>query len=90
MGGSHDSVVQDFTLMSYFYSKPFVGGDSLTDADELLQSMCEFSPPGRTIDRAIDSALRGVPLPDGLMSRLGRLIRTMPDEAAGQVDYLGC
>jgi len=90
VGGSRDSVDRGFTRMLYFYSKPFVGGDSFMDTDELLQSMCEFSPPARTIDRAIDSALRGVPLPDGLMSRLGRLLRTMPDEAADQVDYLGC
>jgi hypothetical protein len=44
----------------------------------------------RAADRAIDAALRSVPLPDGLLTRLGRLVYTMPDETTGQVDWLGC
>ena len=46
--------------------------------------------PTHTADRAIDSALRSVPLPEGLMTRLGKLVYAMPDEATDQVDYLGC
>jgi hypothetical protein len=41
-------------------------------------------------DRVIDSALRSVPLPDGFLTRLGRLVYTMPDEAVDRVDWLGC
>ena len=41
-------------------------------------------------DDAIDAALRCVPLPDGLLSRLGMIVRVMPDESAGQQDWLGC
>jgi hypothetical protein len=41
-------------------------------------------------DRVIDQALRSVPLPEGLMSRLGMLVFTMSDETADRVDYLGC
>jgi hypothetical protein len=41
-------------------------------------------------DGAMDVALRSVPLPEGLLGRLKQLALTMPDEATGQVDYLGC
>jgi hypothetical protein len=41
-------------------------------------------------DRAIDVALRSVPLPQGLMTRLGRLVYTMSDDRTDQLDYLGC
>jgi hypothetical protein len=43
-----------------------------------------------TTDDAIDIALRGIPLPNGLMTRLGKLAYTVFDESADQVDYLGC
>jgi hypothetical protein len=41
-------------------------------------------------DSAIDKALCAVPLPDGLMTRLGLLAYTMPEDAPDQVDWLGC
>ena len=41
-------------------------------------------------DDAIDAALRCVPLPDGLLTRLNRLVRILPDESADHVDWLGC
>jgi hypothetical protein len=41
-------------------------------------------------DRAIDMALRAVPLPDGLMTRLGRLVHAMSDDTPDRVDWLGC
>ena len=44
----------------------------------------------RAADRALDAALRSVPLPDGLITRLGMLVYTMPDETADQVNCLGC
>lgn len=41
-------------------------------------------------DRAIDAALRSVPLPKGLMTRLGKLAYTVSEESADQMDWLGC
>jgi len=76
--------------MSYFDSTPYVGGDRSSFADEQFGSGSAFSPARRTADRAIDSALRGVPLPSGMMTRLANLLCTMPDEAADHMDYLGC
>jgi hypothetical protein len=46
--------------------------------------------PEQSEDRAIDVVLRSVPLPDGLMTRLGRLVSTMADDAPDHVDWLGC
>jgi hypothetical protein len=52
---------------------------------------CENSRlPGHHEDSAIDLALCAVPLPDGLMTRLGMLVYTMPEDAPDQVDWLGC
>jgi hypothetical protein len=50
----------------------------------------ELAVSRQAADRAIDQALRSVPLPDGLLTRLGKLAYTMSDEAADQVDWLGC
>ena len=92
MGGSHDSVVQGFTQMLHFYSRPLFGGDRFTDPDDLLPPVGGFAPvgAGESPDRAIDTALRNVPLPEGLMVRMTMLAVTLPDDATDQVDYLGC
>jgi hypothetical protein len=37
-----------------------------------------------TTDGAMDTMLRSVPLPAGLMTRLGRLVYTLADECANQ------
>jgi hypothetical protein len=92
VGGSHDSVIQGFTQMLHFYSRPLFGGDRFTDSGDLLAPMSGFTPksaekPG---DRSIDSKLRNVPLPEGLMVRLANLAVTLSDDATDQVDYLGC
>jgi hypothetical protein len=61
--------------------------------------LCELSAVGRNgmprkrlrpEDCAIDSALRCVPLPAGMMTRLGKLAYTISDEIADQFDCLGC
>ncbi len=77
-------------MMSYLYS------GSAFDQHEFLHEI-ETSPSDEqrarsapSADLAIDAALRSVPLPDGLITRLGMLVYTMPDETADQVDYLGC
>jgi hypothetical protein len=41
-------------------------------------------------DQAIDSALRSVPLPDGLLTRLGQLIYALADGTADPANCLGC
>jgi hypothetical protein len=46
--------------------------------------------PGPAADGAIDAALRAVPLPDGLLTRLRRLIHSISDDSSDQVDWLGC
>jgi hypothetical protein len=48
------------------------------------------SPLSRPADMVLDTALRSVPLPVGLLTQLDRLVYAMPDEAADQVDWLGC
>jgi hypothetical protein len=44
----------------------------------------------QSADRTIDAALKSVPIPDGLLSRLGLMVSTLPDEVSDLVDYLGC
>ena len=76
--------------MSYPHSKPISIGDNFPNPADSFGAPDGAWPFIQSADRAIDAALRGVPLPDGLLSRLGRLAYTMSDEAADQVDYLGC
>jgi hypothetical protein len=45
---------------------------------------------GQSEDRLIESKLRSVPLPEGLMVRLANLAVTLSDGATDQVDHLGC
>ena len=87
VGGSHGSVDQGFTQMLYFYSLPMFGGDRFTDSDDLLPPVCGFPAvgAGESPDRAIDTALRSVPLPEGLMVRMTMLAVTLPDDATDQV-----
>jgi hypothetical protein len=41
-------------------------------------------------DMAIDAALRSVPLPDGLLTRLDKFVHAMTDESTDPFDWLGC
>ena len=87
MGGSRDSVVQGLTQMLHFYSRPLFGGDRFTDSDDLLPPVAGFPAvgAGESPDRAIDTALRNVPLPQGMMVRMTMLAVTLPDESTDQV-----
>jgi hypothetical protein len=77
--------------MSYdLYSKAFSDPLSCLDAEATLPRPGEFVADRGTADRVLDEALRSVPLPEGLMTRLGRLVYSMPHETADQVDWLGC
>jgi hypothetical protein len=73
--------------MLHFYSRPLFGGDRFTDLDDLLPPVGGFPSmgAGESPDRAIDSALRNVPLPDGLMVRMSMLAVNLPDDATDQV-----
>jgi hypothetical protein len=62
---------------------PTAANESETLTDEFRYSR---QPP----DRAIDDALRSVPLPQGLLTRLGLIAYSIPEDAADQVDWLGC
>jgi hypothetical protein len=86
VGGSRDSVVQGFTRMLYFYSRPMFGGDRFLDSDDLLPPVGGFPSvgAGESPDRAIDSALRNVPLPQGLMVRMSMLAVMLADDATDQ------
>jgi hypothetical protein len=76
--------------MSQPHSQPFhlsLNPSSNHSNEQLIGS---FPPFSQAVDCAIDTALRTVPLPDGLLTRLSRLIYAMPDDAPDQVDWLGC
>jgi len=47
-------------------------------------------PPSDSIDAALDRALRDVPLPDGLLTRLGEIVYRASDDPADRLDWLGC
>ena len=76
--------------MSYPHSKSFFSSTNFVlPADSLAAP--DGSPTFvRSTDRAVDAALRDVPLPEGLMLRLSQLASTMSDEVSDSVDYLGC
>lgn len=76
--------------MSYPHSKPNSLGDAFRIPVESAGASDQFLPFVQSLDTTVDAALRSVPLPDGMLTRLQRLAFTMPDEAAGRMDYLGC
>jgi hypothetical protein len=76
--------MSDFHFHPAFDHHPFTGGQSI------LPPSKDLLTESRQADRAIDAALRSVPLPQGLMTRLGQLVYAMPDESADHVDWLGC
>jgi hypothetical protein len=76
--------------MSYdLNAKPF-SDLSFLDPDSAVPMRGEAIRNIAAANHAIDAALRNVQLPSGLMTRLGKLAFTVPDETADQVDWLGC
>ena len=71
------------------YSSAFDYGEPISELSALSRGEKPLEA-SHAADRAIDAALRSVPLPDGLLTRLGTLVYAMPDETADQVDCLGC
>jgi hypothetical protein len=76
--------------MSYPHSKPISLGNHFPNPADSIVPFGHAPPHNHAADGAMDVALRSVPLPEGLLGRLKQLALTMPDEASGQVDYLGC
>jgi hypothetical protein len=76
--------------MSHIPSPHFRAERSLSNGNGSRRPGDQAPPSERSEDSAIDSALRAVPLPDGLITRLGLLVYTMPEDAPDQVDWLGC
>ncbi len=74
---SYSSSLSAFDHYEFFSDKPVARVDG------------QPSKSGWATDGAIDAALRSVPLPQGLMTRLGKLVYTMPDESADHMDWLG-
>jgi hypothetical protein len=76
--------------MSSPHSKPNSLGDAYSIPSESNGATDQLLPFVQSLDTAVDAALRSVPLPDGMLSRLQRMAFSMPDETAGRMDYLGC
>lgn len=76
--------------MSSPLSKSNLFDDFLAPPTNAFATSDGHPPLVHTADRAIDAALKSVPLPDGLISRLGLMVSTMSDDVSDPVDYLGC
>lgn len=70
--------------MSYPYSGPASDRNELQF--ELLLPRNIGTPATPALDGDIDLALRSVPLPKGLLTRLGWLAHSMPEDAADERD----
>ena len=68
--------------MSYPHSKPISFGDTFNTTADSLAALDGSLPFVQSADRAIDAALRSVPLPDGLLRRLGIMVSGMSDEVS--------
>jgi hypothetical protein len=77
-------------LMSFSKSRLYGPGRKPTATSENPAGTNAFSNSPHAADSAIDEALRSVPLPQGLLTRLGLIAYTAPDDAADKVDWLGC
>lgn len=81
--------------MLYFYSRPLFGGHRFTDSDDLTPPVGGFASAGsssgqsQSADRAVDAALRNVPLPEGLMVRMSLLAVTLTDGSTDQAKRRG-
>jgi hypothetical protein len=76
--------------MSYSNSRLHGPRRRPTAASENGTSTNTFSYLPNAADSAIDEELRSVPLPQGLLTRLGLIAYTAPDDAVDKVDWLGC
>jgi hypothetical protein len=76
--------------MAYSNSRSFNHARQPNAALETQTAADGFRNSRQAADRAIDEALRSVPLPDGLLTRLGSIVCAVSEDSADQVDWLGC
>jgi len=76
--------------MSYPHSKTFLSSVTFTTSADTIAALDGSLIFIRSGDRTIDTALRNVPLPEGLMRRLGQLASSLSDGVSDSIDYLGC
>jgi hypothetical protein len=75
--------------MSYFPCRLPLDPNTFETKVPPPQTAGMVSPPDRPTDHDIDVSLRSVPLPDGLMTRLGVLAYSLPG-GADRVDRRDC
>jgi hypothetical protein len=73
-----------FAMPNYIRSELVFDVSAFGNADAPLRIKNQELSPRAAADRAVDFALRDVPLPEGLMKRLASLSLNMPEETAGQ------
>ena len=77
--------------MSYYlHTKSILDSLTFVNGEATVPLAGEPAQQRIAADHALDSALRNVPLPEGMMSRLEKLVCALPDESADQVDWLSC
>jgi hypothetical protein len=80
---------RDVIEMSYPHWEPVHSNNQLPHGQPANGAVRD-EPHIHSADMAIDAALRGVPLPDGLLTRLDKFVHAMTDESANPFDWLGC
>jgi hypothetical protein len=78
------------TMSNYLESKSVFDAWTVFNGDSGIPFGSETAAQRAAEERAVDYALRNVQLPDGLLTRLGRLVYTISDEPADRVDWLSC
>lgn len=87
---AHPRTYSMINLMFFFDSSRSVDGQDLEEGAAVPGQGEAIRGCGGLADAAIDQALRDVPLPDGLITRLGAMVYRSSDEPADRLDWLGC
>jgi len=77
-------------MSQYLHSRSFFDSFTVPNHEAVFPVAGEPVRQRVAADHVVDSALRNVPLPDGMMVRLEKLVRILPDDHADEVDWLGC
>ena len=80
----------DVIAMSYPHWEPVHSDIYFFNGDSANGAVDDHRPQHFAADMAIDSALRSVPLPDEMLSRLDKFVHAMIEGTTDSVDYLGC
>jgi hypothetical protein len=76
--------------MSYPHWEPVHSEHHVPQGQATNGAVRDELPHLSSADTAIDAALRSVPLPDGLLTRLDKFVLAMTEETADPFDWLGC